>query len=71
MDITVFIDHLEEMKESINWVQINEGDLVYKEEQCSVKDFLTHFKDKEEWKVHITEKKNTFLQTLFLDNIFV
>ena len=43
-----------------------------KEEQCSVKEFINHFTKKGElWEEHITKKKNTFLQTLFLDGIFI
>jgi uncharacterized cysteine cluster protein YcgN (CxxCxxCC family) len=61
MDIAVFVEQLEEMKELVHWVPTVKDGIKYKAEQCSVKDFIQHFSDKEEWKEHITDRKKTFL----------
>ena len=71
MDIALFVEHIEEMKEMVHWEPTVKDGIKYKDEQCSDKDFIQHFKDKEEWKAHITDKKGSFLQTLFLDGIFI
>ena len=46
------------MKDKIFWKTANTFDnKKFKNEYCSVKDFISHFKDEELWAEHITESK--------------
>ena len=66
-----FIEDLQEMGDKIKWNSITSFDKKFQTEQCSLKDFINHFKEKATWSPVLSDKGSIFLKLLFLDNLFI